>query len=214
MTSARMSTAALVVALCFLQSLLGCSSFTTTTAPVISRGANQRHQSSSPLVAPLASTAGGNDDGSFLDTITKAYNSFQQARSDGYNFKQSAAIALAGEYDVDAVKAEIQEQIASAPCVMFIWEASPSCKQAIKYLDVAGAKYKTVRLDDPWEKGNPIRAELGKMVGRSSVPCIFIDGDYVGGFDGGVGDNSPGILEMAFKGTLREKLIAAGALDA
>ena len=65
-----------------------------------------------------------------------------------------------------------------------------------------------VRLDDPWEKGNPIRAELGKMVGRSSVPCIFIGGKYVGGYDGGVGDDSPGILEMAFKGTLREKLVA------
>jgi glutaredoxin-related protein len=71
-----------------------------------------------------------------------------------------------------------------------------------------------VRLDDPWEKGNPIRAELGKMVGRSSVPCIFIGGKYVGGYDGGVGDDSPGILEMAFKGTLREKLVAVGALDA
>ena len=207
MTSSRLSAAALV-ALCFLQTFFGCSSFTTiSVVPVVSR-ANECH---SPLI--LASTATGNDDGSILDTITKAYNNFQQARGDGYNFKQSMAIAIAGEYDVDAVKAEIQQEIASAPVVMFIWEASPSCKQAIKYLDVAGAKYKTVRLDDPWDKGNPIRAELGKMVGRSSVPCIFVGGEYVGGFDGGVGDDSPGILEMAFKGTLREKLSAVGALD-
>jgi glutaredoxin-related protein len=58
-----------------------------------------------------------------------------------------------------------------------------------------------------------MRAELGKMVGRSSVPAIFIGGKYVGGFDSGV-DNmeSPGILEMAFKGTLREKLKEVGAL--
>ncbi|KAL7453566.1 hypothetical protein ACHAWC_009029 [Mediolabrus comicus] len=207
MTSSRLSAAALA-ALCFLQAFFGCSSFTTiSVVPIVSR-ANERH---SPLI--LASTATDNDDGSVLDTITKAYNNFQQARGDGYNFKQSMAIAIAGEYDVDAVKAEIQQQIASAPIVMFIWEASPSCKQAIKYLDVAGAKYKIVRLDDPWEKGNPIRAELGKIVGRSSVPCIFVGQEYVGGFDGGVGDDSPGILEMAFKGTLREKLSAVGALD-
>lgn len=206
-SSCRLSAAALAV-LCFLQAFFVCSSFTTISAPIVSR-INERH---SPLI--LASTTTDNDDGSsVLDTITKAYNNFQQARGDGYNFKQSMTIAIAGEYDVDAVQAEIQEQIASAPVVMFIWEASPSCKQAIKYLDVAGAKYKTVRLDDPWEKGNPIRAELGKMVGRSSVPCIFIGGMYVGGFDGGVGDDSPGILEMAFKGTLREKLSAVGALD-
>ena len=96
---------------------------------------------------------------------------------------------------------------------MFTWEASPACKQAVKCLDIAGASYKNVRLDDPWSEGNPIRAELGKMVGRSSVPCIFIGGKYVGGFDGGVGDEKPGILTMAFEGTLREKLKEVGALE-
>ena len=208
MTSSHRTSAALV-AFCFLQSLLSCSSF-TAPIPTTHIGPNNQllHRSSR-----LASTATA-DDGSFLDKVTKTYGIFQKARSDGYDFKQSTAIAIAGEYDADAVKAEIEEQINSAPCVMFTWEASPACKKAIKYLDVAGAKYKVVRLDDPWESGNPIRAELGKKVGRSSVPCIFIGGEYVGGFDGGVGDESPGILEMAFKGTLREKLMAVGALDA
>jgi hypothetical protein len=51
------------------------------------------------------------------------------------------------------------------------------------------------------------------MVGKSSVPAIFLGGKYVGGFDSGV-DNmeSPGILEMAFKGTLRDELKEVGAL--
>lgn len=48
---------------------------------------------------------------------------------------------------------------------------------------------------------------------RWSVDQVFIGGECVGGFDGGVGDDSPGILEMAFKGSLREKLSAVGALD-
>jgi glutaredoxin-related protein len=69
---------------------------------------------------------------------------------------------------------------------------------------------KIVRLDDPWDKGNPVRAEIGKRVGRSSVPMIFIGGEYVGGFDGGVSDKSPGIQTMAFQGTLRPTLEAAG----
>ena len=212
MTSSQRISAALV-AFCFLQSFLSCSSFTPTPISTTRIGPNNQllHRSSQQL----ASTATTDDDGdaSFLDKVTKTYETFQKARSDGYDFKQSTAIAIAGEYDTDAIKAEIEEQINSAPCVMFTWEASPACKKAIKYLDVAGAKYKVVRLDDPWESGNPIRAELGKRVGRSSVPCIFIGGEYVGGFDGGVGDESPGILEMAFKGTLREKLMGVGALD-
>jgi glutaredoxin 3 len=209
--SQRIISAALVALCCFfLQSLLGCSSFTAFSTTLHGTNNQQLHRSS----PRLASTATDGDGGSFLDTVTKTYDNFQKARSDGYDFKQSTAIAIAGEYDADAVKTQIQEQIKSAPCVMFTWEASPACKKAIKYLDVAGAKYKIVRLDDPWEEGNPFRSELGKMVGRSSVPCIFIGGEYVGGFDGGVGDESPGILEMAFKGTLREKLMAVGALDA
>ena len=153
------------------------------------------------------------DDMSFVDNITQRYQLFQKSRSEGYDFKQSTAIAIAGEYDEDSVQKKIQEEISSAPVVMFTWEASPACKKAIKYLDIAGTSYKVVRLDNPWQEGNPIRAELGKMNGRSSVPAIFIGGQYVGGFDAGVeSEDSPGILEMAFKGTLQERLKEVGAL--
>lgn len=50
-------------------------------------------------------------------------------------------------------------------------------------------------------------------MGRSSVPCVFIGGEYVGGFDGGVGDEAPGMVALAFKGTLRGMLDDAGALN-
>merc|ERR1712129_430856 len=116
-------------------------------------------------------------------------------------------------YDTEAAKAGIDKEIDSAPCVVFYWESSPSCKQAFAALDTAGAKVKTVRLDDPWEKGNPIRAELGNMLGRTSVPAIFIGGKYVGGYDGGPSEEAPGILDLAFQGTLRPMLEEAGALD-
>lgn len=155
----------------------------------------------------------GNFISTFFNTITQRYQLFQQSKSEGYDFKQSTATAIAGSYDVTDVQSKINDYVASAPCVMFTWEASPSCKKAIKYLDVAGATYTIVRLDNPWSEGNPIRAELGKKVGRSSVPAIFLGGKYVGGFDSGVDNTeSPGILEMAFKGTLREKLMEVGAL--
>lgn len=169
-------------------------------------------RAAAPLTTSSQLASSAAEDVSFIDTLTQRYQLFQKSKQDGYDFKQSTAIAIAGEYDSTEIQKFIQENIESAPCVMFTWEPSPACKKAIKYLDIAGASYKIVRLDDPWSEGNPVRAELGKMVGRSSVPSIFMGGQYVGGFDGGVGDESPGILEMAFKGTLREKLQEVGAL--
>lgn len=197
------STLRSVATLAFILSfILSCDAF--TPSPSLRVASRQL----SPT--QLASTV--SDEPSFIDTITQRYQLFQKSKADGYDFKQSTAIAIAGEYDADAVKAKIQEDIDSAPCVMFTWEASPACKKAIKYLDIAGASYKIVRVDDPWSEGNPVRAELGKMVGRSSVPCIFMGGKYVGGFDGGVAEDSPGLMDMAFKGTLQEKLKEVGAL--
>ena len=70
-----------------------------------------------------------------------------------------------------------------------------------------------MRLDDPWDKGNVMRAALGRLTGKSSVPSIWVGGEYIGGCDDGPSDEAPGLVPMAFRGTLREKLEAAGALD-
>jgi len=147
---------------------------------------------------------------------------------EGWNFKQVMADVLAGEYEAEPVRNQIEKDIRSAPVVMYTWEASPSCKSAIEAFelalsggndpssqgimqDVGGATaVRVIRLDDPWSEGNPVRAQLGKKVGRSSVPCIFIGGKYVGGFDAGTGPEAPGIQAMAFQGTLRPALEAAG----
>jgi glutaredoxin 3 len=149
---------------------------------------------------------------SFFENLQMSWRIFQESKSAGFDFKQSAASALAGEYDQEAIRKEIGDIIQSNPCVMFTWEASPACKQAVEAFNMMGAEVKNVRLDDPWEEGNPIRAEIGKMVGRSSVPMIFIGGEYVGGYDGGVSEEAPGILKMSFKGTLRPKLETVYAL--
>jgi glutaredoxin len=150
----------------------------------------------------------------FLDDIQgdlqTRWKIFQDSEDD--DFKQKIANVMAGEYDAQAAREELDTLIQSAPCVMFTWENSPSCKQAVAALETADAMVTIVRLDDPWSTGNVLRAELGKRVGRSSVPAIFVDGTYVGGYDGGVGDDAPGILNMAFAGTLRPKLEAVGAL--
>ena len=78
---------------------------------------------------------------------------------------------------------------------------------------MAGVEPKCVELDQPFSKGNPLRAELGRLVGRTSVPAIFIGGEYVGGCEDGPSDAAPGLLPLAFKGTLQEKIAAAAATE-
>lgn len=157
-------------------------------------------------------------DASFEETIEDVksafqmrFRIFQESQKEGADFKQSLANVIAGEYDKDAVLAKTKEYIDSAPCVMLTWENSPSCKSAVTAMDSCGYEYSIVRLDDPWSEGNPIRAEVGKMVGKTSVPMVFIGGEYVGGFDSGVSDEAPGLVQLAFKGNLQAKLEAAGA---
>ena len=148
------------------------------------------------------------------DDLQMRWRIYQESSQAGYDFKQSLANVLAGEYDQDAVREQMQSHINSAPCVMFTWERSPSCVKAVNALvNLAGAKVEIVRLDDPWSKGNPLRAELGKAYGKCSVPAIFIGGDYVGGFDAGVSDKAPGIQALAFSGQLQAKLQTAGAIE-
>jgi glutaredoxin 3 len=154
----------------------------------------------------------------FLDNFVEAtkyrFGLFREA-SKQYNFKQCMAITIAGDdYDSKQVQEEIKSIVDSNPCVMFIWEASPSCKQAIQAFESMGdnVNLKIVRLDDPWSEGNKMRAELGKMTGKSSVPSVWIGGEYIGGYDAGVSEEAPGLVKMAFQGTLRPKLEAAGAL--
>ena len=101
--------------------------------------------------------------------------------------------------------------------VMYTWESSPSCKKAIEAFEIINANVKIVRLDDPWTEGNPIRAVLGRSIGRSSVPFIFINGNYIGGYDGGIendeDNNASGMLNLAFQGKLRDMLNDAGAMN-
>jgi glutaredoxin 3 len=163
----------------------------------------------SPVTLNAQTFAGSNE---FLNGFQTSFRIFRESLFAGNSISQTLANVLAGEYDEEAVKFTINTIVDNEPCVMFTWERSPSCVSALKALAMTGAKFKNVRLDDPWQEGNPVRAELGKMVGRSSVPCIFIGGKYVGGYDAGPSDATPGIVVLAFQGTLRQKLEEAGAL--
>lgn len=165
---------------------------------------------------PTTSLGMSDSEGSILDKIQTTFKIAQESNAAGNSFKQVLADILAGDdFDRDAVSESIEETINSAPCVMYTWENSPSCKQAIEAFKTIGAAPKIVRLDDPWEEGNPVRATLGRKVGRTSVPFVFIGGQYIGGYDGGLEGNpdAGGMVDLAFRGKLREMLTEAGAMN-
>lgn len=171
----------------------------------------------SPLTGvstPRATSVRMQEDAGPLAAAQKAYSIFQASKADGMDTKQSIADAIAGEYDREAVTAEVTAAASSAPLVLFTWDSSPACKKALKYIEETGVSPKIVKLDDPWDKGNVMRAALGRLTGKSSVPSIWIGGEYIGGCDDGPSDAAPGLVPMAFRGTLREKLEVAGAFDA
>eukprot|EP00957_Ditylum_brightwellii_P167201 12728460-Ditylum_brightwellii.AAC.1 len=172
-------------------------SFTIPSAVSQSSPVQRRTATTSLQAEPVGSENSAVD--SFVESIKRSVRIIQDSQAEKADFKQIVANVLAGDYDSASTRKKVEELVASAPCVVFTWEASPFSQKALKYLDIAGAEVKNVRLDDPWDEGNPLRAELGKMVGRTSVPCVWIGGEYVGGFDGGVSEEKPGILELAFK---------------
>jgi len=65
-------------------------------------------------------------------------------------------------------------------------------------------KYTVVELDTMGMEGKAIRSEMFTVIGRSSVPAIWIDGEYVGGCnDGG---SRGGLKNMEASGEL-DKLL-------
>jgi len=76
-------------------------------------------------------------------------------------------------------------------------------------LDAKGVKYTAVELNDIPD-GPGMRIEMAKILdGRTSVPAVFIKGEFMGGCnDGGRG----GIMKLDESGELDAILKAAGAM--
>jgi len=113
---------------------------------------------------------------------------------------------VAGEFDQAAIDARLDADIASAPVVLFSFTSCPFCKLAKEALEAKGVAYSAVELDlDP--DGAAVRARLGARTTRTSVPSIWIGGEFVGGLNDG-----PGLLTLEESGELDPKLRAVGAL--
>lgn len=128
----------------------------------------------------------------------------------GYKFKQSVADLVAGDYDEASTKKSIEDFISSSPVAMYSFTTCPFCRKAKDFLEDQNIAYSTIELDLlGGNTGNEIRAELGKITRRTSVPSIFIGGAYIGGCN----DGDPGLLPLARDGErFNSMLKKAGAL--
>lgn len=80
--------------------------------------------------------------------------------------------------------------------------------KAKQVLDTYGASYTVVELNEVAD-GYALRAELAEKTGRTSVPALYVGGEFVGGCnDGGMG----GVMTLDRAGTLKGLLQDAGAL--
>jgi glutaredoxin 3 len=128
-------------------------------------------------------------------------NRFSEAiasNSLGYQFKQWVADLVAGDFDQALVASKVDDFVGQNQVAMFSFTTCPFCRRAKDFLDEKGVSYATMELDLLVDnEGNQIRAMLGRKTLRTSVPSIFINGQYIGGCNDG-----PGLLPLAESGDL------------
>jgi glutaredoxin 3 len=73
-----------------------------------------------------------------------------------------------------------------------------------------GAKFIAIEINQMPE-GKALKVELQKRTGQSSVPQVFIGGEFIGGCNNGPRPGM-GVVPLKASGELERKLRAAGAM--
>jgi glutaredoxin 3 len=110
---------------------------------------------------------------------------------------------VAGDYNQEQVNTTINDFIENNPVAMFSFTTCPFCRRAKDLLEERNISYTAMELDElEGTAGNKIRAVLGKRTKRTSVPSIFIGGQYIGGCN----DGNPGLVPLMESGELQNML--------
>lgn len=122
----------------------------------------------------------------------------------GYQLKQFVANVIAGnDYNTTATQDKIQTLIDTNDIIMFSFTTCPFCRKAKDILDEQNVIYNVLELDTLLNsEGNEIRAELGKITKRTSVPSIFINQIYIGGCN----DGNPGLIKLIQSGEFHKMM--------
>jgi len=122
--------------------------------------------------------------------------------------KKALVKSLAGDYDVEATRAKLNAYIQNEPVLFLSFVRWPFCIKAKAVLDAKDAKYTVVEIDEV-EDGKAIRAEMAGLIGRTSVPAIWIGSEFIGGCNDGP---KGGIVKLDESGELDKMLAAVGAV--
>jgi len=139
------------------------------------------------------------------NSLPNLFSEYIASNTIGYRMKQFIADMIAGnDYDQQYIQNEIDNFITSDKVVLFSFTSCPFCRQAKDYFDENNITYNVMELDLlEGNKGNEIRAMLGKMTKRTSVPSIFINGNAIGGLN----DGMPGLMPLVESGELETMLL-------
>jgi glutaredoxin 3 len=170
------------------------------------------------LIRPAAAAVYGVNANSIIGTSTVPTPPFLASRtvshssSKLYNFlnegKKAVVKMFAGDYDSVAIRDKVTSLIDNNPVLMLSFTTCPYCIKAKSVLDSTNAKYTVIELDIESD-GKAIRAEMANIIGRTSVPAIWINKQFIGGCnDGPMG----GIVKLNDSGKLQSMLKEASAL--
>jgi glutaredoxin 3 len=116
---------------------------------------------------------------------------------------------MVSESEVLSKESSILAAIERVPCLVYSTTTCPFCAKAKSALDELGAEYSVIELDELVDHGVAARSELLHVTGRTSVPAVFIGGEFAGGCnDGGLG----GVITLQQERRLIPLLERAGAL--
>lgn len=62
---------------------------------------------------------------------------------------------------------------------LYTWKFCPFCINAKELLDEKGIKYEEYNI----QKDNDKKKELLEKTGQDTVPYVFLDGEFIGGYD-------------------------------
>ena len=119
----------------------------------------------------------------------------------------------AGTYDQPDIQAQLQALVKDHPVAMLTFTECPYCIKARSIFRDKQCEYKELNLDTVGGRASyAYRVELHALTGRTSLPAIWIGGQFVGGCNDGGAMGGGGLMAIHNDGRLDDLLQQAGVM--
>ena len=144
----------------------------------------------------------------FLNEMAKSIGVMDLMKSPtGPQDTKSKMKQWAGEYDRDAIQVKLNAKIENSSIFLVMYGECPYCKKVLRLLEGKNVNPKTatlVDLDTLGMEKYALRYEVIDMVNQTTVPALWIGGQFIGGYDD--------LSELDAIGELENLMEKAGAL--